>query len=524
MKNRLPTFNNLRTRAEVSLDKTPREIASMSTKDVQKLVHELQVHEIELQMQNEELRRTQQELEDVGERYANLYDFAPCPLLTLGAGGEIVEANLAAASLLGVERKSLTRQKFSRFIRPESQDTFYLHRRCVMASDRKHACELELKSVPGARLTVRLEEVANENAGDRKTRSRVSLTDITESKRAEESIRRSEKELADFFDHAPIGLQWLAPDGTIVRANQAQLDLVGCEREEYVGHRISEFDADRAGLQDLLTRLAARETVHNFRARLRRCDGSIRHLLLDAGSHWNDGQFLHSAIFTRDITERIELEQELLTISEREQRRIAHDMHDDLGQLLTAGVYLTSALKKRLMGRNLADAGEVTKILGLLDQALDRTRSLARGLHPVKPEPNGLMAALEELASRTSKHFASSCEFTCLKPVLLKDTTMATHLYRIAQEAVTNAVKHGKAERIEIGLSQASGRLTVSVRDNGVGLSGKISKKNGMGLRIMRYRAGMIGGSLRVEDEPERGLAVVCSVESATKVSQGRKP
>jgi len=155
----------------------------------------------------------------------------------------------------------------------------------------------------------------------------------------------------------------------------------------------------------------------------------------------------------------------------------------------------------------------VAKILGLFDQALDRTRSLARGLYPVKPEANGLMAALEELAFRTGKHFASACQFTCPEPVLLEDTTVATHLYRIAQEAVTNAIKHGKSERIEIGLIQAPGRLTVSVRDNGVGLSHKNSKKSGMGLRIMRYRAGMIGGSLRIQSEPKCGVAVLCSVE-----------
>jgi PAS domain S-box-containing protein len=511
---RPPRADNLRARAERSLGRTGREIAAMSTEDVQKMVHELQVHEIELQMQNEELRRAQEEFEEACERYANLYDFATCPLLTLGFKGEIEEANLAAASLLGVERRELVGQKFTRFIRPEAQDTFYLHHRLVFASGMTQVSELELKSVAGDRLTVRLEGVAHKEPGERGTKYRVSLTDITESKRAEEALRRSEKNLADFFDHAPIGLQWLGPDGTILRANQAQLDMLGSTRENYMGRRMAEFDADSSAVDELLTRLAAGETVHNFRAGLKHNDGSIRFVLIDANSHWNEEQFTHSSIFTRDITQRIELEQELLTISEREHRRIARDMHDDLGQLLTAAVYLTSALQKKLEVTSRSAAAEGARILGVLEQALDQTRFLARGLHPVKPEPNGLMAALEELASRTKKHFHRPCRFVCPQPVLIEDNTVATHLYRIAQEAVTNAVKHGKCKRITLELARVSDRITVKVKDNGVGFTIDNPKKNGMGLRIMEYRAGMVGGSLVVRNERKSGTAVICSVPS----------
>jgi len=490
---------------------------------VQKTVHELQVHEIELRMQNEELRRTQQELEEACERYLNLYDFATCPLLTLSVNGKIQEANLAAASLLGVERKRLIGQKFTRFIQPEAQDVFYLHQRRIFNSSIKQVSELELKNAAGDPLTVRLEGMAEEGPDGRSMRYRISLSDITESKKAEAALQHSEKNLADFFDHAPIGLQWLGPDGAILRANQAQLDLLGVKRENYLGHRITEFDANKLAVNELLSRLADREIVHNFRTRLRHSDGSMRFVLIDAISHWNEGRFRHSSIFTRDITQRIELEREILTISEREHRRIAHDMHDDLGQLLTAAGYLTGALQKKLMARNRSEAAEGARIQALLDQALEQTRSLARGLYPVKPEPNGLMAALEELAARTKKNFHSSCRFTCHRPVLIEDNTVATHLYRIAQEAVTNAIKHGKSERIEIGLIQTPGRITVMVKDNGLGFPAKRPKKSGMGLRIMEYRAGMVGGTLVIQKESKGGTAVICSVGmSKTKPTMGR--
>jgi two-component system sensor kinase FixL len=164
------------------------------------------------------------------------------------------------------------------------------------------------------------------------------------------------------------------------------------------------------------------------------------------------------------------------------------------------------------MAKDHVVAKEGARIQALLDQALDQTRSLARGLHPVKAEPNGLMAALEELALRTKKNFHTPCRFICRSAISIEDNTVATHLYRIAQEAVTNAIKHGKSKRIAIGLTQTRDRITVMVKDNGLGFPAKRLKKSGMGLRIMQYRTGMIGGSLVIQKEPTGGTAVICSV------------
>jgi signal transduction histidine kinase len=148
----------------------------------------------------------------------------------------------------------------------------------------------------------------------------------------------------------------------------------------------------------------------------------------------------------------------------------------------------------------------------VLDKAIGQTRSLARGLHPVKPEPNGLMSALQELASQTKTLFNVDCRFTCRQPVLIEDSTTATHLYRIAQEAVTNAIKHGKPGLIQISLTQTPGRINLAVKDNGVGLRSRRGKHRGMGLRIMHYRAGTIGGSLAIRKATGGGTTVVCSV------------
>ncbi len=199
---------------------------------------------------------------------------------------------------------------------------------------------------------------------DREPRCRISLTDITDSKRAEEILQSSEKDLSDFFENAPIGLQWLGFDGRILRANRTQYEMLGYAPEEYLGRRFADFDLDPAGAEELIVRLAAREIVHNFRTCLKMRDGTVRFVLMDAKSHWNGTRFIHSSLFTRDITTRVELEEELLQISEREHRRIAQDLHDDLGQILTATIHLSTALQGRLAEKSLPEASDEARIPG----------------------------------------------------------------------------------------------------------------------------------------------------------------
>lgn len=507
-------IDDLRARAEKSVRKTGEKELVGSAEDAQKTLHELQVHEIELQMQNDELRRTQLELEETTERYAHLYDFAPCGYLSLTASGEIKEANLTAATMLGMERKRLVKQKFTHFIREDSQDDFYLFSRLVLSSGIRQTSRLELKGEAGSRLAVRVDGIADNHPGDRQAPYRVSLTDITESRKSEESLRESERNLNYFFDNAPIGLQWLGKDGKILRANEAQLNLLGHEFDSYLGHSLNEFECEPGMADEMLQSLATQAIIHNFRTRLKHRDGSVRHVVIDANSLWSGKQFVHFSMFTRDITLRVDLERQLLDISEREHRRMAQDLHDDLGQILTASIHLSSALQKRLEAKSLAETAEATRVLSLLDKALSQTRSLARGLHPVPAEPNGLMSALEELARRTTELFDCACHFDCPSPVMMADNVTATHLYRIAQEAVTNAIKHGKPKNIGIGLAQIGDRIRIVVEDNGRGIPEKPSKNTGMGLRIMRYRTGIIGGSLEIENPASGGTSVICSVQA----------
>lgn len=119
-----------------------------------------------------------------------------------------------------------------------------------------------------------------------------------------EELRRRERELADFIENASVGLHWVGADGTILWANEAELDLLGYTREEYIGRKITEFHADRDVIGDILHRLTNRETLHDYEARLKCKDGSVRHVLINSNVMWEDDRFVHTRCFTRDITER----------------------------------------------------------------------------------------------------------------------------------------------------------------------------------------------------------------------------
>jgi len=212
----------------------------------------------------------------------------------------------------------------------------------------------------------------------------------------------------------------------------------------------------------------------------------------------------------QDISERKRLEAEILQVSEREQRRIAEDLHDGVGQQLGGISCLSDVLKKNLAEQASPEAEAAARISQLLNVAMAQTRSVARGLYPVAPETNGLMSALENLATRVTDLFKVSCQYECPQPVLIEDNAMATHLYRIAQEATTNSVKHGKAQQIKIGLFSTPERIVLEVSDDGVGFKRSERHAKGLGLRIMNHRASMIGGNMVVQKNAGGGTVVVC--------------
>jgi signal transduction histidine kinase len=210
--------------------------------------------------------------------------------------------------------------------------------------------------------------------------------------------------------------------------------------------------------------------------------------------------------------EQVRLEREVLEISESERRRIGHDLHDSLGQRLTAASMTMNAL----VGALKADAPKLTErgenIGQQLRNAIAEVRSLSHGLAPVALVDEGLMAALASLAENTSRGGPVRCVFDCADTVCVTDAETADHLYRIAQEAVNNALKHAAPSEIRIGLQCNDGALLIEVDDDGSGLHGIADGDDGIGLRVMRYRARLIGGNLEIGSPPAGGTRISCRV------------
>ena len=217
----------------------------------------------------------------------------------------------------------------------------------------------------------------------------------------------------------------------------------------------------------------------------------------------------------RDVTERKRLERELLEISNREQRRIGHDLHDGVCQQLVGIGYLTETLAERLLEKGADESADAERISHLLNNAILQTRGVARGLFPVRLEENGLVSALEELAANASQLFQITCRFSSENPPGSIDNAIALHLYYIVQEAIANAAKHGKCRNVLVSLEPARERYALTVKDDGTGFATSANPA-GMGLRIMNYRARVIGASLEVKRHAAGGgVQVVCLFASA---------
>lgn len=224
-----------------------------------------------------------------------------------------------------------------------------------------------------------------------------------------------------------------------------------------------------------------------------------------------------------EMAGRLRLEREILSVSEAERASIGRDLHDDLGQQIAGAWLLSNVLSDNLAASSSPESKNAGKLAAILGDALTVTRSLSRGLQPTAIEEGGLVSALGDLAARTHDLFHIPCRFTTRLRDVACDSTVAAHLFRIAQESVTNAAKHGRAAHIDLGLHATSGRLRLVITDDGCGIPPDHTRNSGLGLRIMRYRADMIGGTLQIRRRPEGGTQVTCTLPYAHSETSARQ-
>jgi PAS domain S-box-containing protein len=393
------TRRTLRLRAEAAFHGNTvlslENFETISPETTQRLLHELSLHQIELEMQNDELRCAQAELDASRTRYVDLYDFAPVGYFTVSKTGRILQTNLTAATLLGVERWALVKQQISHFIFPEDQDIYHRFRKKLFELGEPQVCELRM----------------------------------------------------------------LKNDGTQFWANLAST---------------ATQDADGAS--------------------------ALR-------------------IVLSDITERKHLEEALVSLEEERQRSIGQELHDNLGQQIAAIGYQAKALEKIILASGSVDAAKIVASIATQAQnAVMQCKQLAQGLLPFEMEENGLVAALQALASRISITYWISCDFVCKNEVVIDDINLALNFYRIAQEAIHNAIRHGHAKHLTIFLSFEGESIRLSICDDGYGFAGTEAKRGstpGMGIKIMQYRAKQFGATLEFLLRAEGGTEVRVEILTA---------
>ncbi|MBI3849961.1 MAG: PAS domain S-box protein [Verrucomicrobia bacterium] len=342
-----------------------------------------------------------------------------------------------------------------------------------------------------------------------------------ERKKAEEALREANEFGKQVIDGAETGIVVYDREGRFVVWNPFMERLSGCRAEEVRGRRTLELFPflRQQHFEEMFARALAGEVFESPAAPFDVPEKGKQGWKVERFAPLRDAreQIVGVIVTVRDITERRRLESELLEASDREQQRIGHDLHDGLGQQLTGLEMKCFLLQEDLAANDLtANRERLLEQARQMSQALREcitvTRSLARGLSPVNLKTEGLMGALKQLAHTTHVPGRVECRFDCRTPVLLDSSQTAAHLFRIAQEAVNNALKHARTRRIDINLAHDHDGLRLQIKDDGRGLPKRRRSKSGMGLEVMRHRAHVIGAALEIESKPGQGVSVTCTL------------
>jgi PAS domain S-box-containing protein len=518
-------LQNLRARAErqrLSAAALPAE----ATPDVQRLVQELQVHQIELEMQYEELLVTQAEAARSHAQYVDLYDFAPVGYCTLAENGTIEQLNLQMARLLGATRTQLLHRRLNMYVELNERTQLVkflaqLHN----APDQRASCELTMRRYDDTPFVAQLDGVATSTTEDHALTYRLVLLDVTDRRAARDELARNEARFRATFEQSRDGMV-LLDDYHFVDVNDAALWLMSrTSRHQVVGHHVAEFwpehQPDGRRSLDMLSDCLARARTQGWcRLEWVRYDsaGQLAWDEIAFSPILINGQTLVQGTW-RDITsvkraqqakldQQQQLAQAVLAAEEGEKRRIAESLHNGLAQLLYAAKLSLEQLEAeqhRQEPKTFAQAQ--LKVANLLASAITQTRTLAHELVPRTLEDFGLEAAIQDICSDYSlTPLRLTCHLDSVPDGLPSHLAMA--VYRMAQELANNIVKHAHATQAKLSLTANDQALELRAEDNGVGFAAEPQGK-GLGWQSLQDRVRLLNGTLQLDTQPGHTCVII---------------
>jgi PAS domain S-box-containing protein len=449
----------LRRRAEARLREQHRSTAPPRTDaDTRRLLQELQVHQIELEMQNAELQGARDQMEAMLEKYTDLYDFAPVGYFSINEQGLIVEVNLTGAALLGVERSRLINRPLQRFVASMSRPIFLAFLAKVFAESGRQVCEASLLNADGTPFWATLQATPAASLRRERKWCRVAVSDITALKRAEETQRRMEAQVA----------------------------------------------VNRELKQEIVRRQAVEKA-------LQKSETYSRQLLAES-VQWQK-QLRH-------------LSRQILEAQEEERKRISRELHDDIGQVLTAISFHLAVLRKEPTPNGKDLRRKIAHTQRLVEKSVDIVHQFAGQLRPAALDDLGVIPALHSYLKDFAKQTGLSIRFASFTRDRIEqlDSAKRTVLYRVAQEALANVAKHAQASLVRVRIQELRGVICMEVKDNGTSfevqsvLSTKQNQR--LGLLGMRERVEMVGGRFAVESAPGKGTTIRAEIPigNGTKV------
>ncbi|WP_395716169.1 PAS domain S-box protein [Prosthecobacter sp.] len=465
----------------------------------------------------------EQALEESEQRFRAVFELAAVGIAVIETStGRYLEVNQRMCEINHRTREEMLRLTFMDVTHPDDlkDDLDQMEK---MKAGKISRFQMEKRNVaPDGSITwINLSVAPMWRPGEPPLRHIAVVKDITERKQAEFNYRRELAYNQALVNHTSAFIVVMDTEGRFVHANAAFFSTMGYDVNEIIGKTAWE-----AGLMEKVEierskqrfqRLLRGEDNPTADIRLRTKDGQWRSVeIRSTSTRKPDGSPDRIIITCTDVTERNRLQREVLRVIEQEQARVGHDLHDGVGQSMTGILIMMEALESELQGEAREHA---RRIYQLMTESVAEVRRMSHGLSPTSVKYRGLDGALNLLAETVRTNFRTPCVFELEPGVCIGSEDKEAHLFRIAQEAVNNALRHGKPAHVRISLRKAGdGECELCVEDDGSGLKkNRKGKGDGIGMRVMAYRANLIGGRLKVENKGRRGVVVTCRFECERK-------